>query len=261
MPDSDVHSSSAPSGEDSELADDWTGARTLVVLCTYNERTNIDKMFELIDQHVPHADVLVVDDNSPDGTAEAVTQRADSDSRFHLLLRPGKLGLGTALRDGIRWCLDRDYDYLVNLDADVSHDPVAIPEMLKVCHSGQADVAVGSRYIPGGSCPGLKLHRKWISRILNTYATRLLRLPLTDCSGSYRCYSTAVLGKLDLQSLECPGYGFLEEILVALKHQGATFAEVPIVFDCRFSGRSKLSLKDALGAIRVIHQLAWGRNR
>lgn len=236
-------------------------AKVLVLLCTYNESTNIPKMFELIQEHLPAADILVVDDNSPDGTADVVRQQDGFDERVHLLLRAGKLGLGSALRDGIEWCLGRDYDFLINMDADVSHHPVAAPEMLKRCIEEDVDIAVGSRYIPGGASPGLKMHRKWISRLLNTYAIWLLKLPLTDCSGSYRCYSTAMLRKIDIQALQCPGYGFLEEILVALKLEGARFGEVPIVFDCRYSGTSKLSLRDAIGALRTIHQEALRRRK
>ena len=231
--------------------------RALVVLCTYNEAGNLPRLFEALDKHVAFADILVVDDNSPDGTADWIRQRMQSDSATHLLLRSGKLGLGTALRDAIRWCLARDYDYLINLDADLSHDPAAIPTMLQACIDQEADVAVGTRYLPGGSSPGLSFHRKLISRTLNGYANWLLELPLTDCSGSFRCYRTNALRKLNLDQLSCPGYGFLEEILVALHRNGGHFAQVPIVFDCRHAGDSKLSFHDAVGAIGIIHRLAF----
>ncbi len=229
--------------------------RVLILLCTYNEAGNLPRMFEQLSAHVPAADILVVDDSSPDGTAKIVEQYASEDPRYNLLLRPGKEGLGTATRAGLAWGIAEGYDLIINLDADLSHQPAAIPSFIAACNAG-ADVAVGSRYIKGGGLDGLSPHRRLISRALNGYATRLLRLPITDCSGSFRCYKVAMLRRIDLQSLRCSGYGFLEEILVALMRRGAVFAEVPIRFDMRFHGKSKLSMKDALGAIKVIHRLA-----
>ena len=236
--------------------------RVLVVLCTYNEVENLPKLFAQIDQHLPRAHRLVVDDNSPDGTSDWVLQRRNDElestgaSQTNLLKRAGKLGLGTALRDGIRWCLDRDFEFLVNLDADISHQPAAAPSMIELARTETHDVVVGTRYASGGSSPGLPFHRKIISRCLNSYALRILGLPITDCSGSYRCYRVSKLRELDLEQLTCPGYGFLEEILVALKRKKASFGEVPIAFDCRYAGESKLSLSDAFGAIQTIHRLA-----
>ena len=233
--------------------------RVLVVLCTYNEADNLPKMFDQLDEYLPDADVLVVDDNSPDGTADIVRQRQDLDSRYHLLLRSGKLGLGSALRDGIRWCLARGFDYLINLDADHSHDPARIPALLEACLQPGVNVAVGSRYIPGGGLPGMAWHRKLVSRFLNGYATRMLRLPISDCSGSYRCYSAAALRRIELSKLTCNGYGFLEEILVALHRNDAEFSEVPIQFESRLGGQSKLGWRDAVGALKVIHTMARHR--
>lgn len=235
-----------------------TSANVVVMFCTYNEVGNLPKIFELLDKHVPQADVLVVDDSSPDGTAEIVRQRAEADSRFHLLKRPGKLGLGTATRDGMRWCIEQGYEYLVNMDADLSHEPSSIPAVLGGCESDSTvDVSVGSRYVPGGGFEGLAWHRRLISRMLNGYATRLLSLPIRDCSGSFRCYRLSTLRKVDLSLLTCKGYGFLEEILVALLKVDAKFTEVPIRFDTRFSGESKLGVSDAVGALKVIHKLAF----
>lgn len=237
------------------------GPRVLILLCTYNEVDNLPQVFDSLDQHLPAADILVVDDNSPDGTADVVRRRAEQDSRVHLLLRAHKQGLGRALRAGIAWFLERQYDYLINLDADLSHDPASTPIMLKACLDSTADVALGSRYIPGGDIPGLAWHRRWISRCLNAYATRVLRLPISDCSGSFRCYSREALEKVDLDSLHCGGYGFLEEILVALHRGGAKLVEVPIRFEARFSGHSKLGLSDIFGVLKVIHSTALRRRQ
>lgn len=234
--------------------------KVLVVLCTYNELGNIPTMVQALHEHLPEADVLVVDDSSPDGTADWVRDTRENDSQLHLLQRPGKLGLGTALRDAIRWCLERNYDFLINLDADHSHDPASAPELLQKTVNDKLDMVAGTRYRAGGGSPGLAPHRKLISRCLNFYATRMLRLPLSDCSGSFRCYRVSKLRELDLAKLTCPGYGFLEEILVALRRRKAEFGEVPIVFDCRHAGESKLSFSDAVGAIQVIHRLALSRS-
>lgn len=230
-----------------------------MLLCTYNEAGNLPRVVALLREHLPTADMLVVDDNSPDGTAELVTRLAESDPRLHLLRRVGKLGLGSAIQEGIEWCLQREYDFLINLDADLSHDPAVAPRLLEACcGSGpRAEVAVGSRYVQGGGFLGLAWHRRLISRLLNGYATRLLRLPVRDCSGSYRCYQTDSLRKIELQSLRCDGYGFLEEILVALHRQGTRLVEVPILFEPRTHGHSKLGWNDIVGVIRVVHRLAW----
>lgn len=231
------------------------GAGVLVVLCTYNEAQNLPLVVEQLHQELPEAEVLVVDDNSPDGTGRWVQEAMQLDPKLHLLQRPGKQGLGTALRSGIEWCLERNYDYLLNLDADLSHPTKKARELVATCLKADCDVAIGSRYIAGGGLSGLPWHRRIISRLLNGVANRLLKLPLTDCSGSYRCYHTAMLGRLDLDHLTCAGYGFLEELLVHLHRQGARFVEVPIVFEERLSGRSKLSLQDAVGALGVIFRL------
>lgn len=279
-------------------------ARTIVLLCTYNEVENLPELFEQLGRYLPRADVLVVDDSSPDGTAAWVRNqpsyraqpaaegcRADSvhsaakdrtaetaeavESAIYLIQRGGKQGLGTATREGLQWSLARSYDFIINLDADLSHPPEYAPHLLAACQgppeddtiagdtaacdTAACDVAIGSRYVAGGSSPGLPRHRRWISRILNVYADWLLRLPVKDCSGSYRCYRVAALRKIDLNELQCPGYGFLEELLVALHRSGARLAEYPIEFRARSGGHSKLGLSDAWGAIRVIHQLAFNR--
>lgn len=234
--------------------------KTLILLCTYNEAGNLPKMFAQLDEHAPDCDVLVVDDQSPDGTARLVAERAQADERFHLLERSGKLGLGTATRDGMHWCLERNYDFLVNLDADLSHDPASIPALRAACVDDiSVDVAVGSRYVAGGGLDGLTWHRRIISRVLNRYATQMLALPVRDCSGSFRCYRVSALRMIDLDTLTCPGYGFLEEILVALHRSGARMREVPIRFDTRYHGQSKLGWRDAVGALKVIHQMILRR--
>lgn len=236
-------------------------ARVLVLLCTYNERHNLPAMVSALWETLPSADILVMDDNSPDGTGVWAMEQHGLTPKLNVVVRPGKLGLGSALRDGMRWCLQRQYDYLINLDADQSHDPRVCPTLLEPCLADESGtlVTIGSRYVTGGASTGLSPMRLGLSRGLNWYASKLLRLPVRDCSGSYRCYPTSLLGKLDLDELACNGYGFLEEVLKHLQTKGASFQEVPITYHARGSGSSKLSLADALGAMTVIHRLALMR--
>ncbi len=228
--------------------------RVLILLCTYNESQNMPKIVQALQAELPSADLLVVDDNSPDGTGIWVSKQAALDVRLHLLARPGKQGLGSATRQGMQWCLEREYKFLINMDADLSHRPSDVPRLLQCCQKS-CDVAVASRYLPGGGFSNIAAHRRLMSWMLNRYANWRLKLPLTDCSGSFRCYRTEALRRLDFDKLKCNGYGFLEEILVALDEAGCSFAEVPIWFDARTLGKSKLSVSDALGAIRVIQSL------
>ena len=234
--------------------------RVLVLLCTYNEAENVPKMIEQLHAAIHSADVLVVDDNSPDGTGRWVQEQMATTKKLHLLSRSGKLGLGSATRQGMQWAIEQDYDYLINLDADLSHRPSDVPRLLAECKN-KCDVAVASRYLPGGGFAKIAFHRRMMSWMLNRYANWLLRLPLTDCSGSFRCYRVQALRNVELTSLSCNGYGFLEEILVALHRDGCRFGEVPIWFDARNMGHSKLTFADALGAIQVIHRLARARRR
>lgn len=229
--------------------------RTLVVLCTYNEMTNLPRVIATIQEVAPECDVLVVDDNSPDGTGRWAAEEASGSERVYVIGRAKKLGLGSALRDAIRWCLEREYQFLVNLDADLSHDPAKVPDFISVAKAEQVDVVIGSRYIAGGGAEGLSFFRNLLSRGLNRYAARALDLPVRDCSGSYRCYRVAKLRELSLDELTCDGYGFLEEILVTLYRTGATLRELPITYHVRHGGQSKLSWSDATGAMKVIHKL------
>lgn len=232
-----------------------------MLLCTYNERHNLPEVLAAIWETLSGADVLVVDDNSPDGTgAWALAQQA-REPRLHVIVRAGKLGLGSALRDGMWWCIDQGYDYLLNFDADQSHDPRIAARLLAPALADPASrcVTIGSRYVHGGASTGLSALRSGLSRLLNWYATALLRLPVYDCSGSYRCYPVRLLRQIDRSKLTCNGYGFLEEVLVHLARAGATFEEVPITYHSRGSGSSKLSMSDAWGVLVVIHRLALSR--
>jgi dolichol-phosphate mannosyltransferase len=228
--------------------------RILVALATFNEIESLPALVDEILRVLPDADLLVVDDNSPDGTGRWCDQRAGSESRLSCIHRSGKLGLGTATLEAVRYALARDYDIFVTLDADGSHDPDCLPTLIDATR--QVDVAIGSRYCPGGATAGWPLYRRVLSRALNRLNRAALRLPVRDSSGSYRAYHTRRLRELPLESIRAGGYGYLEEILWHLQRAGASFAEVPITFRQRRGGRSKMSLREAADKLGMLFRLA-----
>jgi dolichol-phosphate mannosyltransferase len=227
--------------------------RLLVTLCTYNERENVERLVPEIHQHLPQADVLVIDDNSPDGTGEVADRLAAADSRVRVLHRPGKLGLGTAIFTGFRHAIEHGYHHVINLDADFSHPPRFLPAIYEA--SNRVDVSIGSRYVAGGGVVGWGLKRHFMSRAINWYARLLLRLKTRDNSGSYRCYSVAKLRELDLEKIRSRGYAFQEEILYRCRCIGCTFEEVPILFEERRYGSSKINWRETVAALWVIARL------
>jgi len=233
--------------------------RLLITVCTYNELENIRQLVPELRAVAPDADILVIDDNSPDGTSAAVQAVQQTDSHVLLLTRAGKLGLGTALLAGFRYGIEHQYDLLLNLDADFSHDPRYIPDLL-ACMD-RCDVAIGSRYVEGGGAVDWNWYRRLISRSINLYARLLLGLKTQDNSGSYRCYRVSKLAEVDWDRVVCPGYGFLEEVIYRCRSVGCTFAETPIVFEDRRHGTTKINWKEAVGALTAILQLAGQRLR
>ena len=175
---------------------------TLVSIATYNERENLPRLVPAILQAVPDATILVVDDNSPDGTGVWCDEFAKSDSRLVCMHRAGKLGLGTAAIAGINYAIENEFDLLVNLDADFSHPPAIIPDLINQLVETGADVAIGSRYMPGGNIQGWPWRRKVSSRMVNWLARKGLGLNVSDCSGSFRCYSVAALEEMDVSQLK-----------------------------------------------------------
>jgi dolichol-phosphate mannosyltransferase len=201
--------------------------------------------------------VLVVDDNSPDGTGQWCDQRARTEPRLKCLHRTGKLGLGSATLAAVRFAIDQRYDVLVTMDADWSHDPVHLLDL--VSQTSKADVVVGSRYVSDGRIEGWPLTRRLVSRTLNGVSCFLLRLPVHDASGAFRAYRVEQLAKLELDAVRATGYAYLEEILWHLKNSGATFAEMPIVFRDRRAGRSKANWREARGKIATLLRLVSRR--
>jgi dolichol-phosphate mannosyltransferase len=220
--------------------------RVLVTLCTYNERENLVSLMPAIWDVVPAAEILVVDDNSPDGSGPFLDDWAARDSRLRVLHRPAKLGLGTATLAALRYAIEHDYEFVCNLDADFSHPPRYIPALLEALHD--ADVAIGSRYVAGGEIVGWSFRRHFMSRAINAYARLVLRLRTHDNSGAFRCYRVAVLKKLAFDQFLSRGYAIQEELLFRCRRLGCRFAEVPIVFEERRHGESKIRMSEGLAA-------------
>jgi dolichol-phosphate mannosyltransferase len=228
-------------------------ARTLITVATYNEIENLPPLVEAIFAVAPPVDLLVIDDNSPDGTGKWCDEQALKDQRIHCLHRPGKLGLGTATIAGMRYAIEHGYDLVLNMDADFSHHPRYIPALLAGME--QADVTIGSRYVAGGGVKDWPLARKLMSWGVNTYARLLLGLSPRDCSGAFRCFRVELLKQIDFDSIRSRGYSFQEEILWHLKRAGARFAETPILFADRERGQSKINSREALSALWIIFRL------
>lgn len=229
--------------------------RVLVVLPTYEEAANVAEVLRRLRSAAPSADVLVVDDNSPDGTAEIAERLGRELGGVSVLRRPGKAGLGSAYREGFRWGLEAGYDVLVEMDADLSHDPAALPALLDAVSDG-ADLAIGSRYVPGGSIPHWSWHRRALSRWGNRYAAAALRLRVRDATSGYRAYRAAVVAKLDLDTVRADGYGFQIEMAYRVASMGGSITEVPISFTDRVRGASKMSGRIVVEALALVTW--WG---
>jgi dolichol-phosphate mannosyltransferase len=233
---------------------------TLVTVATYNEMENLPRLADEIFRHAPDAHLLVIDDNSPDGTGRWCDERAAADPRVRCLHREGKLGLGSAIVAGMRYGIEHGYRHVLNMDADFSHDPKYLPDLIGgMDRDGQAihDVMIGSRYVPGGRIEGWPLKRHLMSRGVNLYSRLLLGLKPRDCSGGYRCYRTALLARLDFAAIRSRGYSFQEEVLWRLKRLGARIGETPITFADRVRGQSKIHSGEAAAAVRIILGLGW----
>lgn len=226
--------------------------KTLVVLPTYNERENLPiTMIRILDREV--FDILVVDDNSSDGTADLARHWAEREPKVRLLQRPRKMGLGTAYLAGFRWGLERGYDCFIEMDADLSHDPMALPRFLEEIEGG-AHLVIGSRYLGGTiSVVGWDFRRLLLSRLGNLYASILLRTRLTDMTSGFRAYSRRALDAIDLDAVHSEGYAFQIEMAYRVWRLGMKVKEVTIVFTERTHGQSKMSRK----IIREAAVLPW----
>ena len=233
--------------------------RILVAVATYNEIENLPSLVAAIRTHLPDADVLVVDDNSPDGTGRWCDEEAARSPWFSVIHRAGKLGLGSAAWTAMQAAIDRGYELLITLDADWSHPPDGLPRLLAAAESTHADVVIGSRYVRGGRIGGWPASRRLISAGMNLLTRLTLGLPLRDASGACRLYRVAKLRELDFSQLTATGYAYLEEILWQLHRRGARFAEVPITFTDRRAGASKVHIGEAWGKLAVLARFARER--
>ena len=213
--------------------------RVLVIIPTYNEAENIRLIVERVRRSVPSVDILVADDNSPDGTGDIADELAASDNHMFVLHRPGKQGLGAAYVAGFGWAKDKGYDVVVEMDADGSHAPEELPKLLDALRD--CDVVLGTRYVPGGSVHNWPLHRLALSRGGNIYIRMALGMPFRDATGGYRAYRMGVLDKIDVGTVASQGYSFQVELAWRSYRHGFRVAEVPITFTERERGASKMS--------------------
>ncbi len=224
--------------------------KALVCLPTYDERENLAPMVEAILASVPSLEILVIDDNSPDGTGRLADEIAARDPRVHVLHRQGKEGLGKAYLAGFAWALQRGYGLVLEMDCDFSHDPRYLPGMLAA--AGEADLVLGSRYVPGGGTVNWGLGRKLISRGGSLYARLILGLTARDLTGGFKCFRREVLEGIDLATVQCTGYAFQIELTYRAARRGFRIRELPIVFVDRRVGHSKMSRRIVLEAIRKV---------
>lgn len=215
--------------------------RNLVLIPTYNERENVSAMVDKVFSLPVEFDILVIDDGSPDGTADIVRERQkDYPDRLHLLCREGKLGLGTAYLAGFRWGLERDYDYIVEMDCDFSHNPDDLPRLVAAAEEG-ADVVVGSRYVQGVNVVNWPMSRLLMSYCASIYVRTVTGMPVHDATAGFVCYSRRVLETMDLDKVEMKGYGFQIEMKYSAWKLGFKIREVSIIFIDRVLGQSKMS--------------------
>jgi dolichol-phosphate mannosyltransferase len=229
--------------------------RCLIVLPTYQEADNIVGVLQRVRAAMPGSSILVVDDSSPDGTAQLAEATATQLGGIEVARRPAKLGLGSAYRTGFQWGLARHFEVLVEMDADLSHDPADVPRLCSTVEEG-ADLVIGSRYMPGGSIPAWSWHRRVLSRYGNRYAAAMLRLPVTDATSGFRAYRATTLVDLGLNSVRADGYGFQVEMAYRVTQRGGKVVEIPISFADRTLGRSKMSSRIVLEALGLVTW--WG---
>lgn len=229
--------------------------RALVVLPTYNEAANIEEVIRRLRDACPDASVLVVDDGSPDGTADLAEELGGQLGDIEVMRRPSKSGLGSAYRDGFRHGLSHGFDVLVEMDSDLQHDPADLPSLLDRIDHGAA-LVIGSRYIEGGSIPDWSWYRRSLSKWGNRYAATVLGLDVHDATAGYRAYSAATMAQIDLDRVRSDGYGFQIEMAHRVAQAGGTIEEVPIRFSERIRGTSKMSSRIVAEALVLVSW--WG---
>ena len=227
----------------------------IVLMPTYNERENISSIIDEVLRTAP-VDMLIIDDNSPDGTGSVVDAIAEKEPRVQVLHRPGKQGLGKAYLAGFRWALEHDYEYIFEMDADFSHQPRYLPEFLREIKRN--DLVLGSRYVRDGGVSNWPVHRQLISRGGSLYARTILGVHINDVTGGFKCFRREVLEAIDLDSIASTGYGFQIEMTYRTIQKGFRVKEIPIIFYERNAGKSKMSSGIVLEAIGMVWKLRLG---
>lgn len=227
---------------------------TLIIIPTYNELENIGPITQAIFENLPETDILIVDDNSPDGTGKKADELAAADSRIQVMHREGKQGLGKAYLAGFKWALERPYKFIFEMDADFSHDPKRLPAFLEAAKDG-ADLVLGSRYVDGGGTVNWGLSRKIISRGGSLYARTILGIPINDVTGGFKCFRREVLEGIGLDEVMSVGYSFQVELNYRAVRRGFKVREIPITFEDRKVGKSKMSRKIFLEAMTMVWKL------
>lgn len=230
---------------------------TLIIIPTFNERENISSLIEQIFAVLPGADVLVIDDDSPDGTADYVAESFDASERLFVLRRSGPRGLGCSYLDGYRRALDEGYARVIQMDADLSHDPKHLPELLRA--SQKADVVIGSRYCEGGRLSDWPLHRRLLSRFANFYVRAITGLAVQDSTSGFRCYSRLALERILVNQIVSEGYAFQVEVAFRAHEADLSIIETPIIFTDRREGKSKISRAVILESALLPWRLRFAR--
>jgi len=230
--------------------------KSLVIVPTYNEKENIQAVIEKLRSLRIQSDILIIDDNSPDGTAQIVRNLQPKFENIYLLERPGKLGLGTAYAMGFQWALERDYEYIIEMDADLSHNPDDVPRLIEKCESGY-DLVVGSRYCNGVNVINWPIKRLLLSYGANYYTRFVTRMPLKDATAGFKCFRRKVLENIDLNRIKSSGYSFQIEMDFRAWDKGFNVTEIPIVFVERSEGKSKMSRNIVWEAIFMVWKLKF----
>lgn len=228
----------------------------LVIIPTYNERDNLGPISEAVLKVDARVDILVVDDNSPDGTGQLADELAAREPRIKVLHREKKQGLGRAYLHAFRWALEHGYQYVIEMDADFSHDPRYLPGLIDTAMGG-ADIALGSRYVEGGGTVNWGISRQLISQGGSLYARTILGVKIRDLTGGFKCFNRRVLESIDLDAVQSSGYAFQIELTYRALKKGFTVKEIPIVFEDRRVGQSKMSRKIFLEAVRMVWKLRF----
>ncbi len=228
-------------------------AQSLVVIPTYNEKENVEKIVRAVLDMEPTLEILIVDDNSPDGTGQLADMMAQQTNRVHVLHRAGKLGLGSAYLAGFKYALEHDYAHIFEMDADFSHDPKYLPEFLK--QISQYDLVLGSRYINGVNVVNWPMSRLLLSYFANVYARKVTGLPVRDATGGFKCFRRQVLEQIDLDAVQSDGYSFQIEMTFKAWKKGFRIHEIPITFIDRLAGKSKMSKQIVREAIVMVWRL------